>query len=115
MEVRIRTTASIRRDRKKRNYLKPSEYVAEVSKGGTLSINTKYGKYEVLPGQFEFIDAPSELLDLWRYTVRLIAAQADYRHSNTYAAACTLQSVQGKYDAARLRFENKYFNEEVKK
>jgi len=101
----------IRRDLKKRNYLKPGEYEAEVARGGGLYVYRSFGEYEILPGQFEVIKAPRQLLEYWRHTFRLIDAQAKYYQEKTYATAQVLQSVQGKHEAAKQRFE-KLFNEE---
>ncbi|MCL2410096.1 MAG: hypothetical protein FWC97_00490 [Treponema sp.] len=104
LKIRIRTLIPIRRDSKKNNYLKPGEYDAEVTEGGGLYIYGKFGEYEILPGQFEAIKAPRQLLEYWRHTFRLIDAQAKYCQEKTYVTACILQSVQGKHEVAKQRF-----------
>jgi aminoglycoside N3'-acetyltransferase len=113
VKVRIRTLVSIRRDPKKRNYLKPGDYDAEVNKGGTLCVHTKFGDYMPLPGQFEFIRAPSALLKYWRATFLLLEAQAEYKRSNSYQAVTRLTSVQGSHDAAKREFEKLFIEKEV--
>ena len=113
VNVSIRTLTSIRRDPKKRNYLKPGEYDAEVNKGGTLCIHTQYGDYVPLPGQFEFIKAPKALLKYWRATFALLEAQEEYRRTNLVRALNVLTSVQSKYDAAKREFEKLFIEREV--
>ena len=114
VNVRIRTLTAIRRDPKKRNYLKPGEYEAEVNKGGTLCIHTQFGDYMPLPGQFEFIKAPQALLKYWRATFLLLEAQENYKASNSYKAVTKLAAVQGRHDAAKREFEKLFIEEEVK-
>jgi len=111
LKIRIRTLIPIRRDPKKRDYLKPGEYEALVNNGGAVCVISSYGCYEILPGQFEVIKAPKQLFEFWRYAFHLLNAQALYNLSKTYSAACVLQSAQGKYETAKNRFE-KLFNEE---
>jgi len=113
VQVRIRTLTPLRRDPKKRNYLKPGEYDAEVNKGGTLCIHTKFGDYMPLPGQFEFIKAPPALLKYWRATFLLLEAQEDYKRTNSYRAVTKLTSVQGRYEATKREFEKLFIEKEV--
>ena|GEM_PF-3364999 len=105
LKVRIRTLVPIRREPKKKNYLKPGQYAAEVNQGGTLCVHTHYGDYMPLPGQFEFIDAPPELLNYWRVTFLLVEAQAEYKRSNSYSAVTRLTSIQGAHEAAKRKLD----------
>ena len=114
LKIRIRTLTPIRRDPKKRNYLKPGEYIASINKSGMFRINTKHGDYIPLPGQFEFLNAPDELLEYWRATFNLLEAQENYKTDFCFRTALVLSSAQGKYDVAKQRFEKLFIKKEIK-
>jgi len=114
LKIHIRTLIPIRRDPKKRNFLKPGEYEADVNKGGSVGVRTAFGFYEILPGQYEVIKAPLQLFEFWRYSFRLLDAQGIYNRTKSYSAACILQSAQGKYETAREKFEKLFETEGIK-
>jgi len=113
LRIHIRTLMPIRRDPKKRNFLKPGEYMAEVNRGGLVGVRASFGFYEILPGQYEVIEAPLQLFEFWRYSFRLLDAQGIYNRTQSYSAACILQSAQGKYEAAKENFEKLFVKEDV--
>ena len=65
-------------------YLKPGKYSAELSRNGTLAIckpekSTGGVRHYILkPEQFEFIDAPDELVNFWKARMALVEAQVIY-------------------------------------
>ena len=113
LRIHIRTLMPIRRDPKKRNFLKPGEYMAEVNKSGMVGVRAAFGFYEILPGQYEVIKAPWQLFEFWRYSFRLLDAQAAYKRYNSDTAIIYLQSTQEKYEAARDVFEKLFVKEDV--
>ena len=81
-KVRIRVLSPVLNPSGK--YLKPGKYSAELSRNGTLSIcqmikstGNKW-RYILKPDQFEFIDAPDELVNYWKARMELVKAQGEY-------------------------------------
>jgi hypothetical protein len=77
-KIRIRVLSPVYNPVKKIKHLRPGEYAAELNQNGTLAIRKTRGCFIPKPDQFEFIDAPEELVNLWNARMALVKAQGEY-------------------------------------
>ena len=86
-KIRIRLLSPVCSPLDKNKCLKPGVYAAELNRNGILTICKPDGFLNGIkcfipkPDQFEFIDAPIELINVWNAKVALIKAQGEYEAS----------------------------------
>ena len=84
-KIKVQVLTTLKNQGSNRDYdLPPGKYTAELNKNGTLMVCHRWGYvgglvcYIPKPDQFEFIDAPPELVGFWQARNELVKAQGEY-------------------------------------